>query len=339
MNPVAQALLKSDEPAIRFKIRTGFLGEDPNSKSIRSLRTEVKRSRLVASLFKLRARSGEVQANVYAKWQGAHWVMATLADIGYPTQDESLIPMRDQLQEQWLGERFYREFDVESKSKVYGQDGVPHMQGRYRRCASQQSNALWSILKLEIANERTHDFVERLLHWQWPDGGWNCDKDPGACHSSFMESILPLRALSLYGALHDHQPSLRAAKRASEVFLKRQMYLRASNGSVIKTEFAHLHYPLYWHYDILHGLKVMAEAGFIRDKRCEPALDLLASKQLEDGGWPAEKRYYKASAQLKLGNDYIDWGGTSKVKMNPWVTADALYVLKAAGYLADHPGH
>jgi len=207
------------------------------------------------------------------------------------------------------------------------------MEGRYRRCASQQSNALWSILKLEIANDRTHDFVERLLHWQWPDGGWNCDKDPRACHSSFMESILPLRALAHYGALHDHEPSLKAAKRASEVFLKRHLFQRESDGSVMKAEFVQLHYPLYWHYDVLHGLKVMAETGFIRDKRCESALDLLASKQLSDGGWPAERRYYKASKQLKLGNDYIDWGGTSKVRMNPWVTADALYVLKAAGYI------
>lgn len=27
----------------------------------------------------------------------------------------------------------------------------------------------------------------------------------------------------------------------------------------------------------------------------------------------------------------VDWGGTSTVKMNPWVTVDALTVLKAAG--------
>jgi hypothetical protein len=30
-----------------------------------------------------------------------------------------------------------------------------------------------------------------------------------------------------------------------------------------------LHYPCYWRYDILFGLKVMAEAGFIRDGRCK----------------------------------------------------------------------
>jgi hypothetical protein len=333
-NAIVRSLLESDEPAIRFKIRTGYLGEDPNSRSIRKLREEVRRSPLVAALLQRRGPKGDIRANVYAKWQGPHWAMATLADIGYPTGDESLAPIRDQLQQQWLGKDYYREFDCESKSKVYGRHGVPRMQGRYRRCASQQSNALWSILKLELADERTPDFVERLLHWQWPDGGWNCDKNPDARHSSFMETILPLRALAQYASRLDHDASRNAAKRAAEIFLARHMYQRRSDRSIIHPEFVQLHYPLYWHYDVLHGLKVMAEAGFIHDKRCEAALDLLASKQLADGGWPAERRYYKAGKKLTLGNDYVDWGGTSKKKMNPWVTADALFVLKTAGYLA-----
>lgn len=331
---VVRSLLESDEPAIRFKVRTGYLGEDPNSKSIRSLRNQVRDSPLVASLLQRRGRDGKIRGSVYAKWQGAHWIMATLADIGYPTGDESLLPMRDQLQEHWLAEQFYREFPVQTKAQAYASHGVPIMQGRHRRCASQQSNALWSILKLGIANQRTRDLVERLLHWQWPDGGWNCDKNPKACHSSFMESILPLRSLAYYGKLHDHEPALEAARSAADVFLKRHMYLRQSDDSIIRAEFAALHYPLYWHYDILHGLKVMAESGFIGDERCRPALDLLASKRLPDGGWPAEKRYYKASQEFRHGNDYVDWGGTSKKKSNPWVTVDALHVLKAAGYIA-----
>jgi hypothetical protein len=330
---VVRALLESDEPAIRFKIRTGFFGEDPNSRSINSLRNQVKDSPLVASLFQHRGKDGTIRGNVYAKWQGAHWIMATLADIGYPIGDKSLFPIRDQLQAHWLDARFYREFAVETRAQAYAQHGVPVMQGRHRRCASQQSNALWSILKLGIADERTHDFVERLLHWQWPDGGWNCDKDPKARHSSFMESILPMRALACYGRLHNHQPALEAAERAADIFLERHMYLRRSDASVIQAEFAALHYPLYWHYDILHGLKVMAESGFIGDERCKRALDLLASKQLPEGGWPVERKFYKASDEFKLGNDYVDWGGASKKRMNPWVTADALYVLKTSGYI------
>jgi len=121
-----------------------------------------------------------------------------------------------------------------------------------------------------------------------------------------------------------------AVERAAEVFLTRKLYLRASNGKVIREEFTKLHYPLYWHYDILGALKVFAEIGMTDDVRFEPALDLLESKQLPDGGWPAEARYYKkVSPKFELGNDYVDWGGTSVKHANPWVTTDALYVLRS----------
>jgi hypothetical protein len=99
----------------------------------------------------------------------------------------------------------------------------------------------------------------------------------------------------------------------------------------MKTEFVKLHYPLYWHYDILLGLRVLAETGHIRDARCNAALDLLESKQLPDGGWPAESRYYSVSDSIKLGADWVDWGGTSSRRMNLWVTVDALAVLRSAG--------
>ena len=224
-----------------------------------------------------------------------------------------------------------QQLSAASKAASYRSRGVPVMEGRYRRCASQQANTLWSILRLGLTNKRTHDFVERLFHWQWPDGGWNCDKNPSACHSSFMESILPLRSLALYGEVMNDQPAREAAQRAAEIFLKRHLFVRQEDDSIMRKEFIDLHYPLYWHYDILQGLKVMAEAGFVTDPRCERALDLLVSKQLPDGGWPAEGKYYKTSNEIKLGNDHIDWGGTSKRKMNPWVTADVLFVLRTAG--------
>jgi hypothetical protein len=74
----------------------------------------------------------------------------------------------------------------------------------------------------------------------------------------------------------------------------------------------------------------MGEAGFIGDPRCTAALELLAGKQLPDGGFPAEARHYKITGRVELGADAVDWGGTSKRVANPWVTADALSVLAAA---------
>ena len=101
----------------------------------------------------------------------------------------------------------------------------------------------------------------------------------------------------------------------------------------MRAGFVILHYPCYYHYDILFGLKVMAEAGFIRDERCHDALDLLESKQLSDGGFPAEKKYCKVAKKLRSQRSAVNWGSTSKTCMNEFITVDALYVLKESGRL------
>jgi len=325
-------LLASDEPSIRYKVRVGMLGESESSRRIRSLRRAIRASPRVAALLAGRASDGRLLRgrHVYQKWQGAHWVMAALADLGYPPGDRDLAPMRDQLLDAWLAPQFYDEFECPSRAKAYSRDGVPVMRGRYRRCASQQGNALYAIVTLGLADERTEALVERLLHWQWPDGGWNCDKDPGADSSSFMETLTPLRGLAAFARESGDSTVGVAVGRAASVFLERQLFKRRSTGAVIRDEFVRLHYPLYWHYDILGGLKVMAEAGFVRDPRCSAALERLAGKQLPDGGFPAEARHYRTSRKVALGVDAVDWGGTSKRVSNPWVTADALSVLAAA---------
>ena len=94
--------------------------------------------------------------------------------------------------------------------------------------------------------------------------------------------------------------------------------------------FLQLHYPCYWHYDVLFGLKVMADCGFISDPRCSEALDWLESRRLPDGGFPADAKYYHG--RVKESNaSLVDWGPVSSRSYNPYVTADALYVLHAAG--------
>jgi hypothetical protein len=266
---------------------------------------------------------------VYAKWQGAHWVLAALAELGYPPGDKALVPMRDMVCEEWLAEQYQHDIEAttEAAAARVRHRGVPVVAGRHRRCGSQQGNALLAIVRLGLTDGYADRLAERLRHWQWPDGGWNCDKVPSADTSSFMETLLPMRALWAYSKDD-------AARRAAEVFLTRGLYRRRSDGAVIHPEFLRLHHPLYWHYDILGGLVGLAELGLTGDPRCADALDVLESKRLPDGGWPAENRYYrKVSAEVALHNDYVDWGGVSRRRRNEWVTADALAVLAAAGRL------
>jgi len=266
-----------------------------------------------------RGKNGEIRCHPYRGWCGAHWVLATLADIGYPQRDESLTPLREQVYE-WLFSKQHQE-----RIKV--------IDGRVRRCASQEGNALWYLLTLDLADDRADDLADRLVEWQWPDGGWNCDKNPKAAKSSFWESLIPLRALALHGRLTGDGKSIQAARRASEVFLKRRLCKRLKDGNIMQEDFVKLHYPCYWRYDILFGLKVMAEAGFIGDARCGDALDLLQSKRLPGGGFPAECKYYRVSEKAATGRSLVNWGGVSRKRGNEFVTVDALYVLRQAGRL------
>ncbi len=333
LEPVCQTLLLSKEPSVRWKVRVHVLGEDPRSKRVRDLGRQVRRSPRVRALLAHRDSRGRLRpvGNPYSKWQGAHWVLATLADVGYPRADRSLFAMRDQVLDRWLRELYYREFDAKTEAEAYRGVGVPRIRGRYRRCASQQGNALYFLTKLGIADGRVDALVERLLHWQWPDGGWNCDKNPSSDTSSFWESRHAMLGLALHADRTKDAAARDAAMRAAEVFLSRHLFLERHSGRVMNPEFLRLHYPLYYGYDILGGLKAMAEIGRIDDPRCAKALDLLEEKQLPGGGWAAERRLYAVSSSVKTRAEYVDWGGARPREMNEWVTADALHVLRAAG--------
>jgi len=54
---------------------------------------------------------------------------------------------------------------------------------------------------------------------------------------------------------------------------------------VINTRWLDLHYPAYWHYDVLQALLVLGRAGRLGDERANDALDLLARRRRPDGRW------------------------------------------------------
>jgi len=322
MASILDRLLSSDEPSVRYRVRSRVLGEQ--EEALADLRREIKDSPRVRALLSLRDETGRImkQHQTYKKWKGAHWVFAHLADIGYPTGDLELIPMRDQVQDFDFGPLVARKFREG--------EWPPRVNGRARFCASLPGNALFSTVALGLVNERCRQFAELLVSTQWPDGGWNCDKNPEAHTSSFWETLIPLRGLSAYTQATGDENARQAASRVAEVFLSRRLFRRISDGEVMNPQFVRLHYPCYWRYDILFGLKVMAEGGFISDPRCADALDLLESKRLPDGGWPAEERFYAVTKDLSGRGETVSWGGVSARRMNEWVTADALYVLRAA---------
>src|SRR5437667_12774362 len=116
---VCETLLRSNEPSVQWKVRVHVLGEEPLSKRIQDLGRQVRRSPRVQALLAHRDSRGRLRpvGNPYSKWQGAHWVLATLADVGYPRADRSLFAMRDQVLDRWLGDVYYHEFDARTEAE------------------------------------------------------------------------------------------------------------------------------------------------------------------------------------------------------------------------------
>jgi hypothetical protein len=117
------------------------------------------------------------------------------------------------------------------------------------------------------------------------------------------------------------------------VFLCRRLYKRRRDGAVMHPCVLELHYPWYWHYDVLGGLVAMRECGKIHDPRCADPLAWLESKRLPDGGWPAENRFYSVTDRPVAGRSRVGWGVTVTTHGNEWVTMHALATLKTAGRL------
>ncbi len=320
METAPERLLESGEPSIRFRARTEILSEPADSAPNRRLRAQVRDSEKVRLLLSER-RNGNIPFHPYAKWFGAHWVLSSLADLCYPPGDRSLIPLRDQVYE-WLFSKAHMEY-----ARRHEPHAGPYMtvRGLTRAHASMEGNAIHYLNSLGLADDRTSALTERLAGWQWPDGGWNCDKSTKAHTSSFTESLLPLRGLATHARFKGGYGN--SIGRAAEYFLERDLFRKKSDGKVISPRFTKLHYPCYWHYDILFGLKVMKEAGFLRDERCGEASSILLSKRLADGGFPAEERYYHVGRKASTGRSLVSWGGVGIRRTNEFVTCDALSVL------------
>lgn len=234
------------------------------------------------------------------------------------------MPLRDQVLEWLLDPRRWR---PRRRSDEPYLGPILSIAGRDRIHASLEGNALYAILALGLADQRVDTLAQRLLETQWDDGGWNCDRRPSASHSSFTETLIPLRGLIWHARERRSRRSAAGARQAAEMLLRRRLFRRASNGRLISSDFVKLHYPCYWHYDVLFALKVLAEGGFLGDARCAHAIALLRSKQRVDGGFAAEAKFW-AGRTSKSRRSLVTWGPTGGSRSNEFVTADAMWVLK-----------
>ena len=253
-------LLESPDPAIRR------LAGDPHA--------DVMTSRRVRTLLDF------PDVHPYRKWYGAHWRIVELADLGVPPGTPEVEPGVERVLTWLVSPR--RRFTT--------------VNGLVRRCASQEGNALYACSRLGYASDpRAGKLAAWLLEWQWPDGGWNCDVKASGRRSSFHETVTPALGLAAYHEATGDPGALAAARRSGELFLEHRLFRSLADGEVIHRSWTQPHYPPYWHYDVLQGLRLLDVLGLITDVRAGEAIELLEHSRGADGrfsgpAWWSSKR-------------------------------------------------
>jgi hypothetical protein len=176
-------------------------------------------------------------------------------------------------------------------------------------------------------DERVRLLATSLVGWQWPDGGWNCDRRPQAHRSSFHESLPPIWGLHEYAAATGDADAAAAARRGAELLLEHRMFRALSTGEPINDEWLISHWPPYWHYDVLQGLVVLARLGLAGDPRTADAKDAIERRRQPDGTWRASARWWKPPGG-KRAAEAVDW--RVDASGDRMVTLRALTVLQAS---------
>ena len=326
-----QWLLQSTDSSVRYLATTELLDKPQDSPEVKTTRKLIPTGPRVRALLDGQQNDGGFGVHPYQKWTGAHWRLVSLVELGITGENRQAVKAT-RLVLKWLL----------SESHLHN---IPKINDRYRRCASQEGNALAVCSRLGMVDDpRVVRLAESLVEWQWPDGGWNCDRKANAWHSSFNESLSTLWGRTEFHRAGGGAGSLTAAEKASEFFLKHHLFRSCRTGEVRPPETFHskvhraihpwttLHFPLYWHYDILQALVVLSRVGKLGDSRTKDALDLIIAKRDNDGFWRPEAYYWamrRKPTRVKVSNvDVVDWGRNGP---NEFITLNALRVLKAAG--------
>ena len=246
--------------------------------------------------------------HAYAKWGGAFWRLISLVDLGVEPGHPGAVAAAEET------------LDWVASPRRLAEIHKRRIDGRVRRCGSMEGRALQTCLDVGLRGDpRLDTLAESHVETQWPDGGWNCDRRAHVTHSSFNETWGPILGLARYGADE-------AVARGTEFLLLHRVVFSHRTGEPAHLVMLKLHFPAYWYYDLLAGLRTLAAAGALSDPRSADALDLLEEKRRPDGTWRTQGRWWKKPGSKGSNVEMVDWGDAAHVVL----TEQAEGVLRAA---------
>jgi len=327
-------LLEPSNPSIRFHTLHEVLGKPLNDPEVRKAQSRIRGSSLVRKILKARNRKGHwaPESTFYTpKWTATSWQMMLLGEMGF-TPDEEM---------KKTCEKFFEMHQVESGAFVCPSPSdveawkKEHPRGKSVRWEEPcfTGNMIRTLVVFGYGDDRR---VKKAIEWmpehQLEDGGWNCDyPEKKVRHSSFMSTIEPLWAYSEIPQTKWTRKMKRSVEDGAEFLLMHRVYKSDHHHWKHSLPFTtSLHFPMYYYYDALHGLRVLTKLGYGDDERLNDAVHLVLSKRSPDGKWLLEGDWSREpEAQQRKRKALVEveelW------KPSKWVTLNAYRALTATG--------
>lgn len=327
-DPSIEWLLDPKDPSIRFHALIDLLDRGIDDKDVVATRERIRSYGPVKRVMAAQSREGywaPKETCYRPKWTAAAWPLALLGEMGAPVDDRI----------EGECERFFDLHQVDT-----GAFSCVSKLERGKRwdepCLT--GNMIRTLIKLGYGEDRRlKEAIDWLPEHQLEDGGWNCDYPQRKVkHSSFMSTIEPLWAYSEIPRRKWTRSMKRSIEKGAEFLLMHRVY-KSDNHHWKETYpfFTALHFPMYYFYDALHGLRVLTKLGYSDDERIRDATHLLLSKRSPNGTWNLEGDWFREGDFFyPTGKGRKDPVSIEQIgRPSKWITLNCYRVLTQTGDL------
>jgi hypothetical protein len=329
-------LLEREDPPIRYFTLRDILRRSPESKEVLKAKEQIRKYSLVRKVLRARTNEGywPPKETFYTpKWKSSVWPMMLLGEMGL-TPDAGVKRACEMFLDMHQLENGAftcpTESDVVSFQKKHPRKKAVRWE---EPCLT--GNMIRTLIVFGYGDDpRVKKAIEWMPQHQLEDGGWNCNyPEKKVKHSSFMSTIEPLWAYSEIPRAKWTRKMKRSAEDGAEFLLMHRVYKSDHHHWKHSLPFAtDFHFPMYYYYDALHGLRVLAKLGYGDDERVRDAVHLVLSKRAPDGKWLLEGDWSREpDAQKTKRKAIVDveelW------KPSKWITLNCFRALTATGDL------
>jgi hypothetical protein len=314
-------LLERENPAVRLGTLRNLCGLGENDPELLETRQAMMAGEQVQKILSKQTAGGywgkPEDFYIRSKYKGTVWNVILLAEMGADGSDEQIKKACDFLLD-WSQ-------DAESGGFAFYDSKRDARREQIGPCLT--GNLVWSMLRFGLVDDpRVWKGVEWIAKYQRADDG---TKPPGewpyakyeACwgrHTCMMGVVKGLKALA------EVPPAKRTAKmnvkigELVEFLLQHHLFKRSHNPEVVANErWTRFGFPRFWATDALEMLAILVKLGY-RDVRMQDAIDLVLSKQGEDGRWKQEDVNFNGRTLVQF---------EKKGEASKWVTLDVIKVL------------